>query len=534
MAAALPLLKIRNLSTSFQGSDGVIEAVRDVSVDLHRGETFAIVGESGSGKSVTALSILQLLPYPRAFHPSGEIWLEGVNLMTCNERALRRVRGARIAMIFQEPMNSLNPLHTIGRQISETILLHGSENPSKVRAHVRELLDLVGLAGLRERLSAYPHELSGGQRQRVMIAMALANRPDILIADEPTTALDVTVQAQILTLLKELQATFGMTILLITHDLTMVRRVADRVGVMYQGKLVETGMVKHIMARPKHAYTRHLLASEPKGVPVKINPRSPFLMETRNLKVYFPVKEGMLSRTWSYVKAVDGISLAIREGHTLGLVGESGSGKSTLALAMLRLIASEGDILYGKRPLNQRKYHAIRPLRRDIQFVFQDPFGSLNPRLTVEQILREGLIAHSIGNRGEQDSAIDTALKEVGLEPAMRRRYPHEFSGGQRQRISIARALILKPRFIALDEPTSALDLSTQAEILDLLKRLQRKHRLTYLFISHDLRVIRAIAHDIIVMRDGRIIEQGRRSAIFGKPREEYTKALLSAAIGDT
>lgn len=531
MTTALPLLKIHNLSTSFHGSEGVIDAVSGVSFDLYRGETFAIVGESGSGKSVTALSILRLLPYPRAFHPSGEVWMDGVNLMTCNEKALRRVRGARISMIFQEPMISLNPLHAVGRQIDEALELHGFSNKQENLKRIQELLKLVGLESLCGRLHAYPHELSGGQRQRVMIAMALANRPEILIADEPTTALDVTVQAQLLKLLKELQKTIGMTILLITHDLTMVRRIADRVGVMRQGKLVETGTVKQVMARPRHVYTKHLLASEPKGLPVRSNPRAPFLMETRNLKVHFPVKKGVFGRIKTYVKAVDNVSLKIREGHTLGVVGESGSGKSTLALAMLRLVSSEGEILYKGQPLSQRHYAAIRPLRKEIQFVFQDPFGSLNPRLTIEQILREGLIAHAIGNRAEQDMAIDQALKEVGLEFSMRRRYPHEFSGGQRQRISIARALILKPRFVMLDEPTSALDLTTQSEILDLLKNLQKKYKLTYLFISHDLRVIRAIAHDIIVMRDGGIVEQGKHREIFRKPQKNYTKALLKAAL---
>ncbi|MFN4276464.1 MAG: ABC transporter ATP-binding protein [Ferrovibrio sp.] len=530
MTKQQPLLRVKDLSVRF-GRDA--DAVKHVSFDIHRGETLALVGESGSGKSVTALSILQLLPYPLASHPSGSVTFRGgEELVGAPEPVLRNIRGNRIAMVFQEPMTSLNPLHTIERQINEVLFLHKGLDKAAARARTLELLRLVGLPEAEKRLNAYPHQLSGGQRQRVMIAMALANEPDLLIADEPTTALDVTIQAQILKLLKDLQARLGMAILLITHDLNIVRRVADIVCVMTQGEIVEAGPVADIFAAPKHAYTKKLLAAEPKGKPHTADLDAPVVTEAKDVKVWFPITAGLLRRTIGHIKAVDGISLTIRAGETLGVVGESGSGKSTLAYALLRLQKSEGSIRFDGQELQGRSWAEMRPLRRAMQIVFQDPFDSLSPRLTVFHIVEEGLRVHGIGQDEDARRAmVAEALTEVGLDPATMDRYPHEFSGGQRQRIAIARAMVLKPRFVVLDEPTSALDMSVQAQIVDLLRDLQQKHRLAYLFISHDLRVVRALADRVMVMKDGRVVEQGNATQIFQAPQTDYTRALIAAAF---
>jgi microcin C transport system ATP-binding protein len=529
----MALLTISNLSVTFDAPGASVAAVRGVSLALDKGETLALVGESGSGKSVTALSILQLLPYPLARHGAqSSITFEGQELVGAKEALLRTIRGGRIGMVFQEPMTSLNPLHTIEKQIAESIHLHARVDARAARARVIELLHLVGLAAAERRLDAYPHQLSGGQRQRVMIAMALANTPDILIADEPTTALDVTVQAQILTLLKDLQARLGMALLLITHDLTIVRKVADRVAVMTAGEIVEEGRAAELFASPKHPYTRRLIAAEPKGEPIVVEPRADVLLETQKLRVWFAVKRGLLRRTSGYVKAVDGVDLALRAGETLGVVGESGSGKTTLGLAILRLVASEGMIRYDGKSLDRMSGAALRPLRRELQIVFQDPFASLSPRLSVGEIVAEGLQVHRIGgDRAARRALIVEALEEVGLDPGARDRYPHEFSGGQRQRIAIARALVLKPRFVVLDEPTSSLDMSVQAQIVDLLRTLQARHRLTYLFISHDLRVVRALAHEVLVLKDGVVVEAGPARDIFARPKAPYTRALMAAAF---
>ncbi|HEV8441697.1 MAG TPA: ABC transporter ATP-binding protein [Methylomirabilota bacterium] len=527
-----PLLEIRDLSVTFDTPGAPLEAVRRISFDVGRGETVALVGESGSGKSVTALSILQLLPYPLARHPSGSIRFRGQEMVGAREALLRQVRGNRIAMIFQEPMTSLNPLHTLEKQVNEVLLVHKNLNAGAARARTLELLRLVGLPDAERRLGAYPHQLSGGERQRVMIAMALANEPDLLIADEPTTALDVTIQAQILTLLRELQATFGMALLLITHDLTIVRKMADRVCIMTQGEIVESGPTAEIFERPRHTYTRRLLAAQPKGGPLAAAADAPVIMAGADLKVWFPIKAGFLRRTVDHVKAVDGISVSVREGHTVGIVGESGSGKTTLGLALLRLERSEGRIQFRGREIQGASTSELRPLRREMQVVFQDPFGCLSPRLSVAQIIEEGLAVHKLGGTSaERRRLIDDALLEVGLDPASRNRYPHEFSGGQRQRVAIARAMVLRPRFVVLDEPTSALDMSVQAQIVDLLRELQARHNLAYLFISHDLRVVRALADEVIVMRAGRVVEQGPTAEIFDHPRQPYTKALMAAAF---
>jgi microcin C transport system ATP-binding protein len=529
----MALLSINHLSVTFRTQAGDVTAVRDLSLELEKGETLALVGESGSGKSVTALSILQLLPYSPVRHGSGSsIAFEGKELIGASEAELRRIRGDRIAMVFQEPMTSLNPLHTIEKQVTETLHLHSRIDARAARERTVELLHLVGLAEAERRLDAYPHQLSGGQRQRVMIAMALANTPDILIADEPTTALDVTVQAQILTLLKDLQARLGMALLLITHDLTIVRKMADRVAVMTQGEIVERGSIAEIFTSARHPYTRRLIAAEPKGEPLARAPNAATLLETKGLKVWFPIKTGVLRRTTGHVKAVDGIDLSLRAGETLGVVGESGSGKTTLGLAILRLVASEGAIRFDGRALDPLGGAALRPLRRQMQIVFQDPFASLSPRLSVGQIVEEGLKVHRLGgSTAERRELIAAALEEVGLDPASRERYPHEFSGGQRQRIAIARALVLKPRFVVLDEPTSSLDMSVQAQIVDLLRALQARHGMAYIFISHDLRVVRALAHEVLVMKDGKVVEAGPAQDIFARPREPYTKALMAAAF---
>jgi len=526
------LLTVRDLSVSFGRGDAEVKAVRGVSFEIAKGETLALVGESGSGKSVTALSVMQLLPYPRAHHPTGSIVFAGHELVGAPEAVMRTIRGNRVAIVFQEPMTSLNPLHTIEKQVGEVLFLHRKLDRAAVRARVLELLRLVGLPEAEKRLGAYPHQLSGGQRQRVMIAMALANDPELLIADEPTTALDVTIQAQILKLLKDLQTRMGMSMLMITHDLGIVRRVADRVCVMTQGEIVEQGPTAEIFDDPQHPYTRHLLAAEPKGAPVEPPEAAPPLVEADDIKVWFPIKRGVLRRTVDHIKAVDGVTVRIRQGHTVGVVGESGSGKTTLALGLLRLERSEGAIRFDGKPIDGLGWSELRPLRREMQIVFQDPYASLSPRMSVGQIVEEGLKVHGIAPaEADRRQVIGDALTEVGLDPAMQDRYPHEFSGGQRQRIAIARALALKPRFVVLDEPTSALDMSVQAQIVDLLRDLQRRHNLAYLFISHDLRVVRALADEVIVMKDGKVVEHGPSDEIFDSPREDYTRALIAAAL---
>jgi microcin C transport system ATP-binding protein len=528
----MSLLEVEDLSVRFKVEGGVLEAVRGVSFRIDKGETVALVGESGSGKSVTALSILQLLPYPKASHPGGSIRLDGRELIGADEPTLRAVRGDRVGIIFQEPMTSLNPLHTIDRQIGETVMLHRGMSKSAARARALELLHLVRLQEAEERLGAFPHQLSGGQRQRVMIAMALANEPDLLIADEPTTALDVTIQAQILQLLKDLQQRLGMAMLLITHDLTIVRKVADRVCVMTRGQIVETGPVAEIFERPRHPYTQHLLAAEPKGRPPRRAAGAPVVMAGDDVKVHFPIQRGLLRRTVGYVKAVDGIDLRIRGGQTVGVVGESGSGKTTLGLALLRLLRSGGAIRFRDQDIQGWSSRRLRPLRRDMQIVFQDPFGSLSPRMSVAQIIEEGLKLHRIGGgRQGRRQLVAKVLEEVGLDPESQDRYPHEFSGGQRQRISIARAMVLEPSFVVLDEPTSALDMSIQAQIVDLLRDLQARRGLAYMFISHDLRVVRALSDHVIVMRDGQVVEQGDAVDIFERPTHPYTRALMAAAF---
>ena len=527
------LLTVSDLHVSFGRNASEVKAVQGVSFHIDKGETLALVGESGSGKSVSALSVMRLLPYPHAWHPVGRISFgEEKDLLALPLRKMQAIRGDRISMIFQEPLTSLNPLHSIEKQIAETLLLHKAMTPRQARDRVVELLHLVGLGEAESRLGDLPHQFSGGQQQRVMIAMALANEPDLLIADEPTTALDVTIQAQILHLLKELQARLGMAMLFITHDLGVVRKVADRVSVMTDGRVVEEGTVAQIFADPRHDYTRRLLAAEPKGRPEPADPTRPEVARAEDVKVWFPIKRGVFRRTVDHVKAVDGISLTLRAGQTVGVVGESGSGKTTLGRALIRLEGSQGGLRFQGQDLQALSGKELRPLRRRMQIVFQDPFGSLSPRLSVGQIVAEGLLAHGLGGTEEERRAlIGRALEEVGLEAAMQDRYPHEFSGGQRQRIAIARALVLKPDLIVLDEPTSALDMSVQAQIVDLLRDLQARYGLAYLFISHDLKVVRALAHDIVVMRRGRVVEQGSAAEIFENPRDPYTRALLSAAF---
>ena len=527
-----PLLSVRDLSVAFHQGGATSVAVDHVSFDLMPGEVVALVGESGSGKSVTANSILKLLPYPAASHPSGKILFDGKDMLTLPERALRAVRGNDVTMIFQEPMTSLNPLHTIERQIGEILELHQAITGAEARARTLELLLQVGIREPEKRLKAYPHELSGGQRQRVMIAMALANRPKLLIADEPTTALDVTVQAQILELLGDLKTQHGMSMLFITHDLGIVRKFADRVCVMTKGKIVESGTVEQVFTDPQHAYTRHLLAAEPKGEPPHSDASKPVVMQGDDIKVWFPIKAGLMRRVVDHVKAVDGIDITLRAGQTVGVVGESGSGKTTLGLALSRLIASQGRISFIGQSIDSYSYEMMKPLRNRLQVVFQDPYGSLSPRMSVGEIIAEGLKVHErYLSADERDTRVAIALEEVGLDPATRWRYPHEFSGGQRQRIAIARAMVLKPRFVMLDEPTSALDMSVQAQVVDLLRDLQAKHELAYLFISHDLKVVKALANDLIVMRHGKVVESGPAAEIFADPQQDYTKALLAAAF---
>jgi microcin C transport system ATP-binding protein len=527
-----PLLSVRDLSVAFHQGGNTSLAVDRVSFDIRSGEVMALVGESGSGKSVTANSILKLLPYPSASHPSGEILFDGKDLMNASEPDLRRVRGNDVTMIFQEPMTSLNPLHSIERQIGEILELHKGISGQAGRARTLELLHQVGIREPEKRLKAYPHELSGGQRQRVMIAMALANRPKLLIADEPTTALDVTVQAQILELLKGLKGEHGMSMLFITHDLGIVRKFADRVCVMTKGKIVETGTVKDVFARPQHPYTQHLLASEPRGEPPLADPTKPVVMEGKDIRVWFPIKAGFLRKVVDHVKAVDGVDLTLRAGETLGVVGESGSGKTTLGLALARLISSQGRIVFIGHDIEKFSFKEMKPFRDRLQVVFQDPYGSLSPRMSVGDIIAEGLKVHERRlSADERDERVAWALSEVGLDPATRWRYPHEFSGGQRQRIAIARAMVLKPRFVMLDEPTSALDMTVQAQVVDLLRDLQKKHDLAYLFISHDLKVVKALANHVIVMRLGKVVEEGPSEQIFRAPREDYTRALMAAAF---
>ena len=527
------LLQVARLGVEFRQPGNTVRAVKNVSFDIEQGETVALVGESGSGKSVTALSVLQLLPYPVAAHtPGSSIRFRGRELVGANENVLRAVRGDQVSMIFQEPMTSLNPLHIVEKQINEVLMVHKGLSRNAARARTLELLDLVRIRDPEQRLKSYPHQLSGGQRQRVMIAMALANEPDLLIADEPTTAVDVTIQAQILELLNDLQARLGMAMLFITHDLSVVRKMASRVHVMHAGSVVESGSVNEIFERPQHPYTQRLLAAEPKGGAVAAPPDAPPVMTAQDIKVWFPVKAGVLRRTVGHVKAVNGISVKVRQGHTVGVVGESGSGKTTLGLALLRLEKSKGSIEFDGRVIQGLSWKSLRPLRREMQIVFQDPFGSLSPRMSVGQIIGEGLSVHGLGkDEAEREQMIIEALEEVYLDPDTRHRYPHEFSGGQRQRIAIARAMILKPRFVVLDEPTSALDMSVQAQIVDLLRELQARHKLAYLFISHDLKVIRAMSDEVMVMRDGQVVEHRPADEIFDNPRAPYTRALMAAAF---
>ncbi len=526
------LVQVRNLSVDFRAGSAVSHAVKGVSFNIGRGETVALVGESGSGKTVSALSILRLLNYPAASHPTGEIYFAGKNLLNATEDEMREIRGRRISIIFQEPMTSLNPLHTIDKQVGEILRVHRGLDAATAQARTLELLRKVGIRDPEKRMTAYPHQLSGGQRQRVMIALALANEPDLLIADEPTTALDVTIQAQILALLNDLQRELGMAMLLITHDLGIVRKMAERVYVMKSGEVVETGPAEQVFTQPAHPYTRHLVNAEPKGKPPAEDLTAPVVLETEDLKIWFPIKRGLLRRTVDHVKAVDGISLTLRAGQTLGVVGESGSGKTTLGLAVLRLISSQGPIVYMGRRIDGLKVKEMRPLRREMQIVFQDPYGSLSPRLSVSQIIEEGLtiLAPEL-DAAERRARVGQALAEVGLDPGAQDRYPHEFSGGQRQRIAIARAMVLEPKFVMLDEPTSALDMSVQAQIVDLLRDLQKKHQLAYMFISHDLKVVRALSNHVLVLRNGKVVEEGSAERIFTAPETDYTKSLLAAAL---
>jgi microcin C transport system ATP-binding protein len=527
-----PILSIRDLSIAFGNGSREVLAVNRVSFDIRKGETMALVGESGSGKSITALSVMKLLPYPAAHHPSGSIKFQGRELLTMREQEIREVRGNDIAIIFQEPMTSLNPLHTIEKQIREILSLHQGLNGEAARSRIVELLGQVGIPDPAGRLGSYPHQLSGGQRQRVMIAMALANEPELLIADEPTTALDVTVQAQILKLLKDTQTQLGMSMLFITHDLGIVRKLADRVCVMQRGEIVEQGEVERVFTAPEHPYTRALLAAEPKPDPAPPRPGAPIVIETKDLKVWFPVKRGVLRKVVGHIKAVDGVSIELRKGETLGVVGESGSGKTTLGLAILRLISSAGPIVFMGHAIEGLKFKQMRPFRHAMQIVFQDPYGSLSPRMSISDIIEEGLWVHHPGlSRAEREQRVVAALNDVGLDPQTRYRYPHEFSGGQRQRVALARALVLEPTFIVLDEPTSALDMLIQSQMVDLLRDLQKRHDLTFMFISHDLRVVAALASRLLVMRNGKAVEEGAAAELFKAPKTDYTRALFAAAF---
>jgi microcin C transport system ATP-binding protein len=527
-----PLLCVRDLSVGFRAGGYETLAVDRISFDIGKGETLALVGESGSGKSVTALSILKLLPYPAAWHPSGAITFKGRELLGLSERAMRSVRGDDITIVFQEPMTSLNPLHTIEKQIGEILLLHRGLTGAAARRRTIEVLSQVGIPDPQSRLASYPHQLSGGQRQRVMIAMALANEPDLLIADEPTTALDVTVQAQIIALLRDIQRRLGMSLLFITHDLGIVRKIAQRVCVMKAGRIVEQGAAERVFAAPEHPYTRALLAAEPKPDPAPPQPQAPPVLQATDLKVWFPIKRGLLRRVVGHIKAVDGISIDLRKGETLGVVGESGSGKTTLGLAILRLISSQGPIVFMGHELQGLRFKQMRPFRRNMQIVFQDPYGSLSPRLSVAEIIKEGLkVHHPKMPEHERDARVVRALGDVGLDPATRFRFPHEFSGGQRQRIAVARAIVLEPTFIVLDEPTSALDMIIQSQMVELLRNLQKRRDLTYLFISHDLRVVAALASRLVVMRQGKVVESGAAAELFRNPQTDYTRALFAAAF---
>ena len=509
-----------------------MRAVHNISFDIARGETLALVGESGSGKSVTALSVMQLLPYPKASHPTGSIKFRGAELVGAPQVALQSIRGDRVGMIFQEPITSLNPVHTIEKQVREVLLLHKGLSIAAARARVLELLDLVGIRDAEQRLTAYPHELSGGQRQRVMIAMALANEPDLLIADEPTTALDVTIQAQILRLLAKLQSDFGMAMLFITHDLGIVSKLANRVCIMKDGEIVEEGQTSAVFSSPSHEYTKRLVEAEPSGIKSQISGEPNIVLSGEDVRVWFPIKKGLLRRTVDHIKAVDGISFTVRQGETVGVVGESGSGKTTLGMALLRLERSKGHIYFKGRNIQNLSSSEMQPLRRELQVVFQDPFGSLSPRMSVGQIIEEGLKVHGLGEtQSNRDKMVVEVLEEVELNPASRHRYPHEFSGGQRQRIAIARAIVLKPKFIVLDEPTSALDRSVQAQIVDLLRRIQLEHDLAYMFISHDLRVVKALSDYVFVLRAGKVMEQGPTAQLFDNPEHPYTRALMAAAF---
>ncbi|MDP7283141.1 MAG: ABC transporter ATP-binding protein [Arenicellales bacterium] len=529
-----PLLRVRDLSSRFSTSHGSVDAVRRINFEINRGESVALVGESGSGKSVTALSILQLLPYPIASHPTGSITFFGDELVGASGERLKAIRGDRISMIFQEPMSSLNPLHSLSRQVGETLELHQGLTGAAARDRTIELFEMVGLPQAQNRLGVFPHQLSGGERQRVMIAMALANRPELLIADEPTTALDVTIQAQILTLLKKLQQQLDMSLLLITHDLAIVRQIADRVCVMKEGEIVESAGTETLFNTPKHDYSRMLIDAEPSKNTTMADPDAPNIIRAKKISVGFPVRKGVLRRTVGLVKAVDSIDISVNEGETVGVVGESGSGKTTLALSLLRLINCKGVILFRGEPIENLSRRALLPLRQEMQIVFQDPFSSLNPRFSVEQIIIEGLRAHKVGTPKERTKQVISTLEEVGLDPKIRHHYPHEFSGGERQRIAIARAIIMKPRLLILDEPTSALDRSVQLQIIALLRQLQSDHRLAYLFISHDLKVVRALANTLIVMHQGRVVEQGAADLLFQSPQEPYTRSLMAAAFNGT
>jgi microcin C transport system ATP-binding protein len=531
-ASPQPLLEVNDLSVAFRHGARETLAVDRISFAINKGETVALVGESGSGKSVTALSVLKLLPYPAARHPSGSVRFKGQELLPLPEREIRHVRGNDITIIFQEPMTSLNPLHTIEKQIGEILLIHRGVTGEAARKRIVELLGQVGIPDPESRLGSYPHQLSGGQRQRVMIAMALANEPDLLIADEPTTALDVTVQAQILKLLKDIQTRLGMSMLFITHDLGIVRKIADTVCVMNKGKIVEHGPVEQVFTAPQHPYTRALLAAEPKPDPAPLQPNAPVIIETKDLKVWFPIRRGVLRKTVGHIKAVDGVSIAVRKGETLGVVGESGSGKTTLGLAILRLISSDGPIVFLGNKIQGLRFKQMRPFRHDMQIVFQDPYGSLSPRMSITDIIEEGLwVHHPKMSDEEHERRVVQALVDVGLDPETRFRYPHEFSGGQRQRIALARAVVLEPTFVVLDEPTSALDMLIQAQMVDLLRDLQKRRNLTYLFISHDLRVVAALSSRLVVMRHGKVVEEGPAAELFERPQSDYTRALFAAAF---
>lgn len=528
-----PLLSVEDLSVSFKGEQGDIQAVKNISFTLEKGKTLALVGESGSGKSVSSLAILKLLPYPKAYHPSGKVFFEGQDLMSLSDKQLRRIRGNDIAMIFQEPLTALNPLHTLEHQIKEILDLHTNLDEKDKKNRIIELLNDVGFPDGATRLKSFPHELSGGQRQRVMIAMALGANPKILIADEPTTALDVTTQLQILNLIKDLKEKYKLAVLLITHDLNVVKHHADHMAIMRHGELVEQAPTKEIFANPKQPYTKALLEAEPKGfaVPLPKDPEECLIAD--KVSVHFPIKAGFFKKAVDFVRALNDASFDLRQGETLGVVGESGSGKSTLAMAILRLQrATSGRILLQGTDITKLKGSAIRPLRKDLQIVFQDPFGSLNPRLPIDRIIGEGLLVHKLAKTSqERDKLIIKAMEEVHLDPKTRHRYPHEFSGGQRQRIAIARALVLNPKILILDEPTSALDRAVQVSVLELLKELQEHRQMSYIFISHDLKVVQSIAHKIIVMKEGHIMESGSAQEIFHHPKDPYTKALIQAAF---